>query len=48
VNGSSAEIYEAVQEHMEACRAALKDRFVDTRQLTNIGPYIDWRALLHG
>jgi len=48
VNGSSAEIYKAVQEHVESCRAALKGRFVDTRQLTTIGHYIDWRALLHG
>jgi hypothetical protein len=43
--GSNNEIYLAILEHVEDCRKGLKKRYLDTEQLTTIGPYVDWRAL---
>ena len=43
--GSNNEIYLAILEHVEDCSKELKKRYLDTEQLTTIGPYVDWRAL---
>ena len=43
--GTNSEIYESILHQVEGCRRELKPRFLDSSQLTTIGPYIDWRAL---
>ena len=43
--GSNNEIYLAILEHVDDCRKELKKRYLDAEQLTEIGPYVDWRAL---
>ena len=48
VDGTSEEIFAAVMEHVQDCKAELKGRYVDTSTLETLGPYIDWRGLLHG
>ena len=48
IHGSSTEIYQAVLSHVEDCKKALPDRYIDIATLTFLGPHIDWRALLHG
>ena len=48
VDGTSEEIYAAVREHVEDCRRELGSLVLDTTALETLGPYLDWRALLHG
>ncbi|MFZ3207373.1 MAG: hypothetical protein WA140_00845 [Geobacteraceae bacterium] len=48
MDGASEEIFAAVMQHVQACKAELKGRYVDTSTLEALGPYIDWRGLLHG
>jgi len=48
MSGTSEEIFRAVTGHVEDCKRSLRDRHVDATTLESLGPYIDWRALLHG
>ena len=48
MGGTSEDIFDAVMEHVQGCKAELKGRCVDTSTLETLGPYIDWRGLLHG
>lgn len=48
MQGTSDEIFRAVIGHLEDCKRALRGRYVDATTLKSLGPYIDWRALLHG
>lgn len=44
--GTNAEIYQVILEHVDDCKRELKAHYLDSDQLTSLGPYIDWRALL--
>jgi hypothetical protein len=48
MEGSSEEIFRAVLEHVEDCRKELGKLHLDSSALDTLGPYINWRGLLHG
>ena len=41
----SSEILNLIVEYINDCRNELKGRFVDSRILDAIGPYVDWRGI---
>lgn len=45
-NGSSTEIYQAILEHVANCRHELPGRFIDSKYLELLGPFVDWAGLL--
>jgi hypothetical protein len=48
LEGTNAEIYQAVLNHVAQCKHELKPLHVDSNMLEAVGPYIDWRALFRG
>ena len=48
MDGTSEDIYAAVRAHVEDCRRELGRLVLDSTPLETLGPYIDWRTLLHG
>ena len=42
---NSSSIFLQIQKYLERCKKELKNRFIDTRNLEVIGPYVDWKSL---
>jgi hypothetical protein len=47
VGAGNAAIYSAILKHIEACREALRPRYLDTSALEQLGPYVDWSRLIN-
>lgn len=47
-SSDNAQIYQAVLEYVSHCQRYLKLRYIDQSNLTNIGQYVDWKALIKG
>lgn len=46
--GSNTEIFQAILEHVAGCRRELAGRYIDSKHLETLGPFVDWNALLSG
>ncbi|HHC6640669.1 TPA: hypothetical protein ACN397_004601 [Vibrio parahaemolyticus] len=47
-SADNTQIYQAVLEYVSHCQRYLKSRYIDQSNLTNIGKYVDWKALIKG
>lgn len=43
--GENRDIFAAVLRHVEICKKHLPRRFLDTSQLSTLGPHLDWRGV---
>jgi|TARA_R100000049_G_C1954528_1_gene106282 hypothetical protein len=46
IDANSAEVYTLILKYLDRCKTKLKRRYIDTSRLEEIGPYVDWSALL--
>jgi hypothetical protein len=42
-DATDGDIFGAVREYVDDCRAELKGRYIDDTQLATLGPHINWR-----
>ena len=41
----SSSIFSQILKYLERCKKELKNRYIDTRNLEVVGPYVDWKSL---
>lgn len=44
-NPTSQSIFKLIVEYVDACKAELPRRYIDSRQLMRLGPFVDWKGL---